>query len=440
MEESPAKASENKLPLRIIVGLIIGIIGGVLMQLLGVDTGTIATINSWVKPIGDIFLRMIFMMVVPLLICAIINGVSELGDLSSLGRIGKRTLIYTVVVSIISVFIGLLVVGIFQPGSHLSESDRTSLIDQYKTQNANLEETIAKQKSKSIGQIIVSIVPKNPLQDMVHAFDSSYEGGGLLAVMFFAIMVAIALRGMDPGKSQAIYTLVDSVYELTMKIIGMAMQLAPIGVASILFVLTSTMGYGIIKVLLIYMLVCLLGLGIHLFITYGLILKWYVKKSPIQFFQDIKTVMLTAFSTSSSNATLPTAIQVSLEKLKLPRQIVNFVLTIGSTANQNGTALYEGVTILFIAQCFGVDLSFSQQLYVMTMCILAGIGTAGVPGGSLPVIAIILSTINIPPLAIGIIMGIDRILDMSRTVLNVTGDIVAAEVIHKWENTPAKSE
>jgi DAACS family dicarboxylate/amino acid:cation (Na+ or H+) symporter len=225
------------------------------------------------------------------------------------------------------------------------------------------------------------------------------------------------------------------VYDVLMKIIGYAMKLAPIGVAGLIFTTTSQLGFKIVSILSLYVIAVLLGLLIHFFVTYGLIIKYAIKRNPIHFFKEISEVIITAFSTSSSNATLPTSIRNSIEKLKLDKDIANFVLTVGSTANQNGTALYEGVTVLFLAQFYGIDLSISQQLLVVFLSILAGVGTAGVPGGSLPLVIMVLMTVGIPAESIGIILGVDRILDMSRTVVNVTGDIVLAG----WIDTTEKN-
>jgi DAACS family dicarboxylate/amino acid:cation (Na+ or H+) symporter len=219
-----------------------------------------------------------------------------------------------------------------------------------------------------------------------------------------------------------------------MKIIDFAMKLAPYGVAALIFSTASQLGFQIISMLLKYVLVVMGALAIHLLFTYGFIIKYAAKKSPVHFFKNITEVLITAFSTSSSNATLPTSIRVAIDKLKLDKDITNFVLTVGSTANQNGTALYEGITVLFLAQFYGIDLGLGQQLMVVLLSILAGVGTAGVPGGSLPMVVMVLQTIGVPAEGIGIILGVDRLLDMSRTVVNVTGDIVLAS----WVDTTEK--
>jgi len=242
--------------------------------------------------------------------------------------------------------------------------------------------------------------------------------------------VALTVIG---DKAKPVIDVLEGFYEAVMAIIGFAMRLAPYGVAGLVFAMTSTLGLDIIKALLWYVITVLAGLSIQLLVVYSLAIFLIARKSPVQFFKDISEVLLTAFATSSSNVTLPTALRVVDEKLKLDRRVSHFVLTVGSTANQNGTALYEGLTVLFIAQVFAVDLSISQQVLVVMMSILAGLGTAGVPGGSLPLVVLVLQSIQVPVEGIGIIMGVDRLLDMSRTTVNVAGDIAVATCVNRWE-------
>lgn len=427
----------NKMALhsKIFIGMVVGIVGGIAVQYSGLPKEQIVTITSYVKPVGDIFLRMIFMMVMPLILSALALGVADLGDLKKIGRVGMRTLVYTIIVSAISVIIGIVMVKVFQPGSAITASDRQMLVDQYSGNAATLQSTAANAKSRGIGEILTVLVPKNPFEDMVKAFDPTYTGGGLLAVMFFALMIGIALALSDQEKVGVFKRFLEGLYEVVMKSIGIGMKLAPFGVAALLFTLTATMGFSILVILSHFVIVVVAALAIHQFVTYSLLLKFLGKMSPLFFFKNIREVMLTAFSTSSSNATLPTAIRVSIEKLKLPKDITNFVLTLGSTANQNGTALYEGITVLFLAQAFGIQLDLSQQILVIVLSILGGIGTAGVPGGSLPIIMMILVSIGVPGESIGIIYGVDRFLDMCRTVLNVTGDITAAVYVSRTERS-----
>ncbi|NBV12630.1 MAG: dicarboxylate/amino acid:cation symporter [Sphingobacteriia bacterium] len=418
---------------RIFVGMITGAALGLICRQADLPAETLQFIIACLKPVGDIFLRMIFMMVIPLIFSALTLGVAELGDLRRIGRIGMKTLGYSILITGISVLIGITMVEIFRPGDGMSETDRTTLLQQYAGNYQKVKENVTVAQAQAPGDLITKIVPRNPLEDMVRAFDPTYTGGGLLAVMFLSVMMGIALSSADPDKTQTFRKFLEGLYEIVMKIIGYAMQLAPFGVAALLFQLTANLGYGVLLMILKYVILVLVALAIHQFGTYSLAVRFLGGMNPIFFFKNIREVMLTAFATSSSNASLPDAIRVTVEKLKIPREIANFVLTVGSTANQNGTALYEGITVLFLAQCFGVDLTLTQQITVVVMSVLAGIGTAGVPGGSLPLMVTVLMSVGIPGESITLIYGADRILDMSRTVLNVTGDITAAVVINRSE-------
>lgn len=429
------KLKRPALHTRILLGMITGILAGIIVKQTVSDPEIIQIIVSWVEPVGQIFLRMIFMTVIPLILSALVLGIAEIGDLKRVGRIGLRLLAYSLIVSSISVFIGITLVNIFEPGHSLTPETRDYLTAEFMEDSQMAAENAEFSQERTVGDVLTNIVPKNPLEDMTRAFDSTYMGGGLLAVMFFALIFGIAMASVDPEKTAPVKAFFEGLYEIVIKIIGYAMRLAPYGVAALLFNLTVNVGASFLLVLLKYVLIVLGALAIHQFVTYSVILKFFAGRNPLQFFSKTSEVMITAFSTSSSNATLPTAISVSIEKLKIPKPIANFVLTIGSTANQNGTALFEGITVLFLAQCFNVELSLTSQITVVFLCILAGIGTAGVPGGSLPVIVTILVSIGVPGEAIGLIYGVDRILDMSRTVLNVTGDITAATYIQKVEES-----
>ena len=417
---------------KIFIGMLIGIIAGIAVQYAGLAAETIETITRYVKPVGDIFLRMIFMMIMPLLLSALALGVAEIGDIRKIGKVGLRMLVYTVLVSAVAVLLGLALVAVFQPGADFPDQTRQLLIERYSGQTRTAETTLVPSGAAGIVDALVKLVPKNPLEDMVRAFDPEYAGGGILAVIFFALMLGIALALCSPEKTLTFRKALEGFYEVVMKVIGIAMKLAPYGVASLLFCLTATMGFSILVILSKYVLVVLFGLALHQFVTYALLVKFAGKMSPVFFFKNMREVMLVAFSTSSSNATLPTTLKTATEKLNLPSDISRFVLTVGSTANQNGTALYEGITVLFLAQCFGVELALSQQIFVLLLAILAGIGTAGVPGGSLPAVVMILTGIGLPAESIGIIIGVDRLLDMSRTVLNVTGDMTAAVYVSRF--------
>jgi DAACS family dicarboxylate/amino acid:cation (Na+ or H+) symporter len=272
----------------------------------------------------------------------------------------------------------------------------------------------------------VHIIPNNLVEVMG-------SNSAILSVMFFALFFGIGLLITDTPAARTLQRGFQGLFDVTMQLILIVIKLAPIAVACFMFNLAALFGWDLLIRLSAYVGVVLLALGIQLLVVYPALLATLGRKSPVAFFGEVQEAMVMAFSTASSNATLPTALRVAEEKLRLPRRVSRFVLTIGATANQNGTAMFEGVTVIFLAQFFGIELSLGQQIMVMLVCILGGIGTAGVPAGSLPVVALILAMVGIDPRAIALVLGVDRFLDMCRTTLNVTGDLVAAQVISAGE-------
>jgi DAACS family dicarboxylate/amino acid:cation (Na+ or H+) symporter len=257
----------------------------------------------------------------------------------------------------------------------------------------------------------------------------------MIALMVFSLIVGVALTLVEPEKARPLTALAESVLAVSMKVIDFAMAIAPYGVAGLLFQLVVKTGMGLMASLAGYVVCVIGGLLFQQFVVYGIMLKLVAKIGPIDFFRKVQEAALTAFSTASSAATLPTSLRVCEEALGIPRRIGSFVLTVGATANQNGTALFEGVTVLFLAQVFGVALSLEQQIVVVLMSVMAGVGTAGVPGGSLPLIVLVLQSVGVPAEGIGIVLGVDRLLDMCRTTLNVTGDLVIAQLVASSEPT-----
>jgi DAACS family dicarboxylate/amino acid:cation (Na+ or H+) symporter len=274
--------------------------------------------------------------------------------------------------------------------------------------------------------------PQNPLQEMVGALDGSSKGGGMLAVMVFSLIFGAAIA-VQPQKCATLVGWLEGLNSVAMTVIEFAMRLAPLGAACLVFTATAKLGFPILVTLALFVGTCIGGLALHLFGTYSLVLAFLGRKNPVEFFRDVREAMLVAFGTSSSNVTLPTAIRVANDNLRLPHRVANFVLTVGATGNQNGTALFEGVVVLFLAQVMGVDLTMDQQIKVVLMSILAGVGTAGIPGGSIPLIIVLMQSVGVPAEAIGIILGVDRLLDMCRTVVNVTGDLVVAQCVAAGE-------
>ncbi|MCU7495748.1 MAG: dicarboxylate/amino acid:cation symporter [Ignavibacteria bacterium] len=428
------KREKLSLHVKIFMGLAAGLLAGLLCNFFFSGSPGIQWVVSNVSyPLGQVFLRLIFMIIIPLIFTAIVLGVADFSDVHKIGRVGIKSLLFTVIITALSVIIGIALVNLVRPGSGISGTSRDALMQTLTNNKAVTGILSSARQSKTFLQILVDIIPRNPFVEITGAFDPNYQGGGLLSIMFFALVFGIAMTRCRKERMEPLRRVLQSLYDVVMKIIDFAMKLAPYGVAALIFSTASQLGFQIIALLLKYVLVVMGALTIHLIFTYGFIIKFAAKKSPLHFFRNITEVLVTAFSTSSSNATLPTSIRVATDKLKLDKDITNFVLTVGSTANQNGTALYEGITVLFLAQFYGIGLGLGQQLMVVLLSILAGVGTAGVPGGSLPMVVMVLQTLGIPAEGIGIILGVDRLLDMSRTVVNVTGDIVLASWVDSTE-------
>ncbi len=404
-----------------LAGLLTGLVLGVAANLLAGDSPALAGfIRNVTEPAGRIFLRLLFMLVIPLILSALALGVAGLGDLRHLGRIGLKTLVYTAAVSTIAVLLGVTLVNVLRPGEGLSPALHARLSAQ-----ATAVPAAAPSPGGSGTDFFVSLVPQNIVKAMGE--------GDMLAVMVFALCLGVGLAVTRTDATRAFERALEGLYDVTMRLLGLVIEVAPIGVACLLFTLTARLGYDVLRQLGAYVGVVLLGLLIHQFVVYSISVSWLGGMNPLRFFHGVRTVMLTAFSTASSNATLPTALLAAEEELRLPPHVSRFVLTLGSTANQNGTALFEGVTVLFLAQFYGVHLTLAQQITVGFICVLGGIGTAGVPAGSIPVIVMIMGMVGVPAEGIGMILGVDRFLDMCRTTLNVTGDLAAAVVVSRGE-------
>lgn len=381
-------------------------------------------------PLGKVFLRLIFMVVIPLVFSALALGAVGLGDVGRLGRIGLRTLYYTVGLSFSAVCLGIVLVNLFQPGRTLAPEQQAMLKAQYAR---NVDAAVAQaRQAKPLRDTLLDVIPENPLQEMVGAMDGSSKGNGILAVMFFALTVGVAATFV-PEEAKTLVGWLEGLNAVSMVIIGFAMRLAPFAVGCLVFSITARLGLAMFPPLIGFVVTVLLAMALQMVVVYSLVLWWFGGISPRLFFSRIAEVTAMAFGTSSSNATLPASLRVAREELGLPTSVSNFVLTIGATGNQNGTALYEGIVVLFLAQVFHVDLTLFQQITVVLMAVLAGVGTAGIPGGSLPMIVVVLQSVGVPGEGVGIILGIDRILDMCRTVLNVTGDLTIAQCVARGE-------
>jgi DAACS family dicarboxylate/amino acid:cation (Na+ or H+) symporter len=426
-----ATAPRRAIPLhlKMLIGFLVGLVGGLIVYTTQPGAPWVVTLTEYVtEPIGQVFLRLLFMLVIPLLFSALVVGISEMGEVRSLKRVGLRTLAYTVIVSTIAVLVSLAVVNLLQPGAGVDRELATSLLA---AQEGRAGEIVQTGREQPTGiDAFVTIIPNNLVEVMG-------SNSAILSVMFFALFFGIGLLITDTPNTRALKKGFEGLFDVTMRLILIVIKLAPIAVACFMFNLAALFGWDLLERLSAYVGVVLLALAIQMFIVFPALLATLGRKNPITFFRETQEAAVMAFSTASSNATLPTALRVAEERLKLPRRISRFVLTIGATANQNGTAMFEGVTVIFLAQFFGIELTIWQQVTVMLVCILGGIGTAGVPAGSLPVVALILAMVGIRPEAIALVLGVDRFLDMCRTTLNVVGDLVAAQVISAAEPSEA---
>lgn len=459
LHDSKPAEPRRRVPLyaKILFGLIVGMTLGLIANQLGrvpADSDQAAVLDAdgngvsdrldwWAAnvadTIGKVFLRLVLMVVVPLVVSALSLGVVGLGDLSRLGRLGLRTLAMTALLSTSAVALGLIMTSWIRPGERLAPAQRDALMRHYSGESqANVQQS---RQLKPLKNILLDMIPENPLQEMVGAIDGSSKGNGMLAVMVFSLLLGIAIT-WAPEETKTLVALLEGLYAVSMGIISLAMRLAPLAVGCLGFSIASRLGLQIVFTLGWFVLTVLAGLAAQFFIVYPVVLILIARMSPWFFFTRVSEAIVTAFGTSSSNATLPTSMRVAETRLGLPKEIAHFVLTIGATGNQNGTALYEGVVVLFLAQVFGVTLDLSQQITVVLMSILAGVGTAGVPGGSLPLIVVVLRSVGVPGEGIGIILGVDRLLDMCRTTLNVTGDLAIAACVAAGEEkvpTPSSS-
>lgn len=411
-----------------LAGFTIGLGLGLWVNLgVGAETPWVQAVTSNVTgPIGQIFLGLLFMLVLPLLFSAIVVGVAEMGDLSSLGRIGWKTLAMTVVISTIAVLIGLGLVNALRPGDGVDPALAQQLLTQYAEGAQGIVENAPDEVN--LGQFFLDLVPRN-------VFGAAADNQ-ILPFMVFSVFFGIGLVMVRSRATDQLQLAITGIFEVMMRLLRVVISLAPIAIACLMFNLAALFGWDLLARLAAFVGVAVGAMALHMFVVYPLVVMLFGGKNPLAFFAQVRDPMVVAFSTASSNATLPISLRAAETELKLPRKISRFVLTVGATANQNGTALFEGVTVLFLAQFFGIELTIMQQVVVMLVCILGGIGTAGVPAGSLPVIAMILAMVGVPAEGIGLILGVDRFLDMCRTTLNVTGDLVIATVVSRGETDP----
>jgi dicarboxylate/amino acid:cation (Na+ or H+) symporter, DAACS family len=410
---------------RILLGLLGGAAVGVTVNLLvGPTPGLEWLLRNVTEPLGRVWLNALIMVVIPLVLSTLALGVAGLGDVSRLGRIGLMTLVSFLALTAVATVLGLALVNTVRPGGRLDPAMRESLMATYSGQSSQMAGLSPGALSINT---FVNFVPRNPVKAMAD--------GEMLAVIVFSLFIGVALTTIPRETAQPMLSLLESLAAVTIRIIEIVMRFAPYAVFFLIFSVTARFGLGLLATLATYVFTVIGGLVLFVVVGYSAALALVARRNALDFFRKARIVMVTAFSTSSSNATLPTTLRVTEEDLGVPREIAGFVIPLGATANMNGTALFEGVTVLFIAQVFGQDLTLSQQIIVVLMSVVTAIGTAGVPGGSIPLLMMVLQMVQVPVEGIAIIIGVDRILDMCRTTVNVTGDMVTATIVDRFEGT-----
>lgn len=419
---------------KIIIGLVLGLIFGVLAAANGWSGFT----TNWIAPFGKIFINLLKLIAVPLVLSSLITGVASLSDLKKLSRIGGKTITIYIVTTAISVTIGLVAVNLLKPGDTVPEDMKVKLQETYKSAASGKLEAADQIKERRPLQPIVDMVPSN-------FFSSASNNRNMLQVVFVALIIGIALIQIPKNKARPVLDFMEGINDLVIKLVDNIMLMAPIGVfALIADTITSIAGDNLNNVLELlsalgfYMLVVIIGLTIQMVFTYTAVLKIFSNMSLKKFYQGIAPAQLLAFSTSSSAATLPVTMERCEDELGVSEEVSSFVLPLGATINMDGTALYQAVAAVFIAQTLGMDLTLGAQLTIVLTAVLASIGTAAVPGAGIIMLIIILEAIGVPSAGIALILGVDRILDMMRTVTNVTGDASVAVAVASSEGQISK--
>lgn len=423
-----------KLPLH--TKIFIGLLAGVLFGLAAREAGLSDKVIPYIKPIGTIFIKLITLIVVPLVFASLLVGTASVGDIKKLGRIGLKTFVYFIATTVVAITIGVLLANIVKPGAGFpTELRQQLLLEGQKNIGINLEQLSAgktdpNHKKPEIKDIIIDIIPSNPVK--------SLADGNMLQIIFFALICGLALTLLPAAKGAPVIKFFDGFSDLMIQMVHIFMKIAPYGVFALIAAIVSQFGFEILLKLIKYSLVVIAGLLIQLLVIYPVLLKIFTKTSIRGFFRSIRPAQLIAFSTSSSSATLPVSMECTEENLGVSNQITSFVLPLGATINMDGTALYQAVAAIFIAQIYNIPLDIGQQLTIILTATLASIGTPGTPGVGIIMLIMVLTSVGLPPEGIAIILGVDRLLDMCRTVLNVTGDMCGATIVAVSEGEKLK--
>lgn len=422
----------KKLPLhlQIIIGLVLGLAYGILSSLSGWSSFT----SDWIAPFGTIFINLLKLIAVPLVLCSLITGVASLSDLKKLSRIGGKTIAIYLVTTTIAVTLGLVLVNTMQPGNQVPEDMKIQLQETYRDKAESRAGSAQEVKERGPLQPIVDMVPSN-------VFQSATSNRNMLQIVFVAILMGIGLIQIPEKKSKPVLAIFEGLNDVIIKLVDIIMLMAPIGVFSLIAqTINKVAGNDLGQVLELlsalgfYMLTVIIGLVVHASLTYNGILKIYSSMPLSFFYRGIAPAQLLAFSTSSSGATLPVTMERCEDELGVSEEVSSFVLPLGATVNMDGTALYQSVAAVFIAQTLGMELTLVDQLTIVLTAVLASIGSAAVPGAGVIMLVIVLEAIGVPSAGIALILGVDRILDMMRTVVNVTGDASVAVAVASTED------
>lgn len=388
----------------------------------------VATAATLIKPVGTIFIRLLMFVAIPMVLASLIAGAASLGDIRKVGRIGGKTLLFYLVTIVSAIIMGLVMVNAIQPGTRLSVDSREKLTMNFQH---NIADKVEQETSIDLISLFTRIVPTNPIDAMAK--------GDMLAVIFFALMTGVALTLVPKEKAAPVINFFEGLSETMIRMVEMILVVAPYGVFALISAVVGEFGFDILQTLAWYVITLLVAFALHQFITLGLLVRVFGGMNPMTFFRGIKEVMLIAFSSSSSAATLPVNMDCCEKNLGVPKQITSFVLPLGATVNMDGTSMYQAVATVFIAQVYGLDLNIGAQLTIILTAVLASIGTAPVPGVGIVMLIIVLRSVNVPEEGIALILGVDRIIDMCRTVLNVSGDAAVTVIMAKQEGVLGKA-
>ncbi|MGB6338417.1 MAG: dicarboxylate/amino acid:cation symporter [Candidatus Aminicenantaceae bacterium] len=401
-----------KLHTKIFLGLILGIIAGLIFR----------EKVLFIEPVGTVFLNLITMIVVPLVFVSLMLGTASLGDVKKLGRIGAKTSLYFIITTIIAICVGLLLANAVKPGEGLPDNVQSQLLENYE---ARAQDGIKRMEEKpSIIEILVNIVPTNPVK--------AFIDGNMLQIIFMAILFGIVLTLIPTEKSEFLVKMLDALNDIFIQVVHIVMKIAPYGVFALSAAVIGRFGVDILLTLLKYCVVVIGGLILYGITFNSLSVSILGRTNPLYFFRAVKEAIIIAFSTSSSMATLPVAME-SVEHIGVKREYSSFVIPLGSTVNMDGTALYQGVSAVFIAQIYGIHLGLTGQVTIVLMAVMASIGAAGVPMAGIIALALVLKQLGIPLEGIALILGVERLLDMVRTCVNVVGNMACAVVIQELE-------